>query len=166
RNRILIEAARTMLADSKLPTTFWAKTVNTACYVENRVLLVKPYNKTPYKMFRGRSHALSFMKPFGSHVTILSALDHLGKFDRKVDEGYFIGYSMHSTNSNDFVDTKEYIGQGHFSKETGSSQDYILMPLWKDGSLFDSSSKNPTIDEPQSSCDVRNKDDNGVNNDS
>ncbi|GJW47325.1 putative ribonuclease H-like domain-containing protein [Tanacetum coccineum] len=32
KNRTLIEAARTMLADSKLPTTFWAKAVNTACY--------------------------------------------------------------------------------------------------------------------------------------
>ncbi|GJW00212.1 putative ribonuclease H-like domain-containing protein [Tanacetum coccineum] len=36
RNRTLIEVARTMLADSKLPTTFWAKAVNTACYVQNR----------------------------------------------------------------------------------------------------------------------------------
>ncbi|GJV29155.1 retrovirus-related pol polyprotein from transposon TNT 1-94 [Tanacetum coccineum] len=34
KNRTLIEAARTMLADSKLPTTFWAKAVNTACYVQ------------------------------------------------------------------------------------------------------------------------------------
>ncbi|GJR39601.1 putative ribonuclease H-like domain-containing protein [Tanacetum coccineum] len=33
RNRTLIEAARTMLADSKLPTTFWAEAVSTACYV-------------------------------------------------------------------------------------------------------------------------------------
>ncbi|GJY13188.1 putative ribonuclease H-like domain-containing protein [Tanacetum coccineum] len=32
RNRTLIEAARTMLADSKLPTTFLAEAVNTACY--------------------------------------------------------------------------------------------------------------------------------------
>ncbi|GJT17877.1 putative ribonuclease H-like domain-containing protein [Tanacetum coccineum] len=37
KNRTLIEAARTMLADSKLPTTFWAEVVNTACYVQNRV---------------------------------------------------------------------------------------------------------------------------------
>ncbi|GKB32130.1 putative ribonuclease H-like domain-containing protein [Tanacetum coccineum] len=37
RNRTLIEAARTMLADSKLPTTFWAEAVNTTCYVQNRV---------------------------------------------------------------------------------------------------------------------------------
>ncbi|GJV91823.1 putative ribonuclease H-like domain-containing protein [Tanacetum coccineum] len=35
----------------------------------------------------------------------------------------------------------------HSSKETRSSQDYILMPLWKDGSLFDSSSKNASNDE-------------------
>ncbi|GKD56351.1 putative ribonuclease H-like domain-containing protein [Tanacetum coccineum] len=53
RNRTLNEAARTMLADSKLPTTFWAETVNIACYVQNRVLVVKPHNKTPYELFRG-----------------------------------------------------------------------------------------------------------------
>ncbi|GJY21126.1 retrovirus-related pol polyprotein from transposon TNT 1-94 [Tanacetum coccineum] len=39
RNRTPIEAARTMLADSKLPTTFWAEAVNITCYVQNRVLV-------------------------------------------------------------------------------------------------------------------------------
>ncbi|GJY51184.1 ribonuclease H-like domain-containing protein [Tanacetum coccineum] len=33
KNRTLIEAAKTMLADSLLPTTFWAEAVSTACYV-------------------------------------------------------------------------------------------------------------------------------------
>ncbi|GJU15841.1 putative reverse transcriptase domain-containing protein [Tanacetum coccineum] len=51
RNRTLIEDARTMLDDSKLPTTFWAEAVNTACYVQNRVLVVKPHNKTLYELF-------------------------------------------------------------------------------------------------------------------
>ncbi|GJY86444.1 putative ribonuclease H-like domain-containing protein [Tanacetum coccineum] len=37
KNRTLIVAAKTMLADSKLPTTFWAEAVNTAYYVQNRV---------------------------------------------------------------------------------------------------------------------------------
>ncbi|GKE89434.1 putative ribonuclease H-like domain-containing protein, partial [Tanacetum coccineum] len=37
RNKTLIEAARTMLADSKLPTTFYAEADSTACYVQNRV---------------------------------------------------------------------------------------------------------------------------------
>ncbi|GJR69029.1 putative ribonuclease H-like domain-containing protein [Tanacetum coccineum] len=89
RNRILIEAARTMLADSKLPTTFWVEAVNTACYVQNRVIIVKPHKKTPYELFRGRTLALSFMRPFGCHVTILNTLDHLGMFDRKSDDELF-----------------------------------------------------------------------------
>ncbi|GJT26210.1 ribonuclease H-like domain-containing protein [Tanacetum coccineum] len=60
-----------------------AKAVNTACYVQNRVLVVKPYNKTPYELFRGRTPALGFMRPFVCHVTILNTLDYLGKFDGK-----------------------------------------------------------------------------------
>ncbi|GKB36662.1 putative ribonuclease H-like domain-containing protein [Tanacetum coccineum] len=96
KNRTLIEAARTMLADSKLPTTFWAEAVNTACYVQNRVLVIKPHNKTPYELFLGRKPALSFMKPFGCPVTILNTIDHLGKFDEKGDEGFFVGYSTNS----------------------------------------------------------------------
>nr|GEU77335.1 retrovirus-related Pol polyprotein from transposon TNT 1-94 [Tanacetum cinerariifolium] len=96
RNRTLIEAARTMLADSKLATTFWVKAVSTACYVQNRVLVVKPHNKTPYKLFHGRTPALSFMKPFGCLNTILNTKDHLGKFDGKADEGFFVGYSLNS----------------------------------------------------------------------
>nr|GEW63898.1 ribonuclease H-like domain-containing protein [Tanacetum cinerariifolium] len=97
KNRTLIEAARTMLADSKLPSTFWAEAVNTSCYIENKVLVIKPHNKTPYELFQGRKPALSFMRPFGCPVTILNTLDHLGKFDGKsndedtADTGIFSG---------------------------------------------------------------------------
>ncbi|GJW98607.1 putative ribonuclease H-like domain-containing protein [Tanacetum coccineum] len=94
RNRTLIEAARTMLVDSKLPTTFWAEAVNTACYVLNRVLVIKPHTKTPYELIHGRTPLIDFMKPFGCLVTILNTRDHLGKFDVKADEGFFVGYSM------------------------------------------------------------------------
>ncbi|GJT65470.1 putative ribonuclease H-like domain-containing protein [Tanacetum coccineum] len=96
KNRMLIKAARTMLADFKLPTTFWAEAVNTACYVQNRVLVTKPYNKTTYELFLGRKLALGFMRPFGCPITILNSLDHLGKFDGKADEGFFIRCSMNS----------------------------------------------------------------------
>ncbi|GJT45152.1 putative ribonuclease H-like domain-containing protein [Tanacetum coccineum] len=94
RNRTLIEAARTILANSKLPSTFWAEAVNTTCYVQNRVLVVKPHNKTSYELFHGRTPTLSFMRPFGCHVTILNTIDHLGKFDGKADEGFFVVYSL------------------------------------------------------------------------
>nr|GFC30360.1 putative ribonuclease H-like domain-containing protein [Tanacetum cinerariifolium] len=80
RNITLIEAAMTMLDDFKLPTTFWAEEVNTACYVQNRVLVVKPHNKTPYELFHGRTSTLSFMRPFRYPTTILNNISHL---DRK-----------------------------------------------------------------------------------
>nr|GEV60922.1 hypothetical protein [Tanacetum cinerariifolium] len=96
RNKTLIGAVRTMLTDSKLPITFWAKVINTACYVQNGVLVVKPHFKTPYEMFRGRTPALSFMRPIRCHVTILNTLDHLRKFNRKLDEWFLFGYSTNS----------------------------------------------------------------------
>ncbi|GJW84670.1 putative ribonuclease H-like domain-containing protein [Tanacetum coccineum] len=96
KNMTLIKAARTMLADFKLPTTFWVEAVSTACYVQNRVLVVKPHYKTPYELFKGIKPAIGFMKSFGYHVTILNTLDKLGKFDGKSDEGLFVGYSLSS----------------------------------------------------------------------
>ncbi|GJY52163.1 ribonuclease H-like domain-containing protein [Tanacetum coccineum] len=44
----------------------------------------------------GIKPALGFMKPFGCHVLILNTIDHLGKFDGKIDEGFFVGYSISS----------------------------------------------------------------------
>nr|GEU60260.1 retrovirus-related Pol polyprotein from transposon TNT 1-94 [Tanacetum cinerariifolium] len=192
RNKTLIKATRTMLADSKLLTIFWAEAVNTACYVHNRVLVVKPHNKTPYELFRGRSPALSFMKPFGCHVTILNTLDNLGKFDGKADEGYFVRYSMHSkafrvynirtrrVEENlhiEFLENKPIVVKSGPKWLFDTDMLIELMnyvPViaglnfndFKDGSLFDSSSKNATNDEPQSSCDAGNKVDNGINQDS
>ncbi|GJS94607.1 putative ribonuclease H-like domain-containing protein [Tanacetum coccineum] len=93
KNRTLIEAARTMLADSKLPTMFWTEVVRTACYVLNRVLVTSPHHKTPYALLTGNIPSVSHFKPFGCHVTILNTSDHLGKFDGKADEGYIVGYS-------------------------------------------------------------------------
>ncbi|GJV18563.1 putative ribonuclease H-like domain-containing protein [Tanacetum coccineum] len=96
KNRTLIEAARTMLADSLLPIPFWAEAVNTACYVLNRILVTNPQNKTPYELLIGNSPSISFMRPFGCPLTILNTLDSLGKFDGKSDEGYLLGYSTTS----------------------------------------------------------------------
>ncbi|GJS64404.1 putative ribonuclease H-like domain-containing protein [Tanacetum coccineum] len=96
KNMTLIEAARTMLADSFLPNTFWAEVVSTACYVLNRVLLTKLQNKIPYKLITGKIPIISYIRPFGCHVTILNTIDHLGKFNGKSDEGFLVGYSLQS----------------------------------------------------------------------
>nr|GEU80445.1 hypothetical protein [Tanacetum cinerariifolium] len=85
-----------MLADSLLPISFWAEAVNTAFYVQNRVLVTKPHNKTPYELLRSRTPSIGFMRPFGCLVTIPNTLDSLGKFKGKVDEGFLVGYSVSS----------------------------------------------------------------------
>ncbi|GJV71745.1 ribonuclease H-like domain-containing protein [Tanacetum coccineum] len=69
RNRTLIEAARTMLADSSCQLLFRQKQL---------ILLA------------------IFMRLIGYPVTILNTIDHLGKFDGKADEGFFVGYSLNS----------------------------------------------------------------------
>ncbi|GJT57610.1 putative ribonuclease H-like domain-containing protein [Tanacetum coccineum] len=92
KNMTLIEAARTMLADSFLPNTFWAEAVSTACYVLNRVLVTKLHNKTPYELITGKIPIISYIRPFGCHVTILNTIDHLGKFDGKSYEGFLVGF--------------------------------------------------------------------------
>ncbi|GJY33698.1 putative ribonuclease H-like domain-containing protein [Tanacetum coccineum] len=168
-------------------------TVNTACYMQNRVLVVKPHNKTPYELFRGRTPALSFMRPFGCHVTILNTLDHLGKFDGKSDDGFFVGYSLNSKAFSvynirtrkveeslhiKFLEDKPIIAGDEpkwlFNIDVLTQSmnyvlviaDYIVMSLWKDDLLFDSSSKNASDTEPQPSSDIKKKDDEGVSKDS
>nr|GEX17576.1 ribonuclease H-like domain-containing protein [Tanacetum cinerariifolium] len=151
KNRTLIEAARTMLADSKVPTTFWAKVVNTACYVQNRVLVIKPHDKTPYELFLGRTTALSFMRPFGCPVTILNTLDHLEEklhinflenkpnvagirpnwiFDidtLTMSMNYQPVFTRNQTNSN--AGTKANINAGQARKKTVLGPQYVLLPL-------------------------------------
>nr|GEV25762.1 copia protein [Tanacetum cinerariifolium] len=95
-NMTLIKTARTMLANSLLPIPFWAEAVNTACYVQNRVLVTKPHNKTPYELLHGRTPSIGFMRPFGCPVTILNTLEPLGKFEGKVDERFLVGYFVSS----------------------------------------------------------------------
>ncbi|GJZ94849.1 putative ribonuclease H-like domain-containing protein [Tanacetum coccineum] len=89
-NKTLIEAVRTMLADSLLPTMFWIEAVNTACYIFNRVRVTKPQNKTSYELLFGHKPIISYIRPFRCHVTILDTLSVLGKFDGKCDEGFLV----------------------------------------------------------------------------
>ena len=66
KNGTLIEAARTMLQDVKLPTSFWAEAINTACYIQNRTLINKPVGNTPYLIMRGKKPTSKHLHVFGS----------------------------------------------------------------------------------------------------
>ncbi|GJZ60343.1 putative ribonuclease H-like domain-containing protein, partial [Tanacetum coccineum] len=72
--------------------------------IDLKVKVIRCDNGTEFKNkimnqfceMKGRKPALSFMRSFGCPVTILNTIDHLGKFDGKADEGFFIGYSTNS----------------------------------------------------------------------
>nr|GEU67528.1 putative ribonuclease H-like domain-containing protein [Tanacetum cinerariifolium] len=158
RNRTIIEAARTMLADSKLPITFWAEAVNTACYVQNRVLVVKPYNKTPYELFMNKASGKNLHIKFSESTpnVVGSGLDWLFDIDaltRTMNcEPIAVG-----TQSNGFADTKASDNVGKARKETKPIKDYILLPLWTTDPPFSQDPKNSYDDESKPSCDDRKK---------
>ncbi|XP_076949129.1 uncharacterized protein LOC143621659 [Bidens hawaiensis] len=82
--------ARTMLSDSKLPVNFWSEAVVAACYMLNRVLTVKKFDKTCFELLNCRKPNLKWLEPFGSTCTVL---DPSGKFGPKSGEGFFVGYA-------------------------------------------------------------------------
>ena len=86
-----------MLSDSKLPVIFWAKAVNTACSVLNRVLTVKRKNKTCYELLHNSKPNLERFDPFGVMCTLLKN-EKQSKFGEKADEGFFLGYVPASPN--------------------------------------------------------------------
>nr|GFA83034.1 putative ribonuclease H-like domain-containing protein [Tanacetum cinerariifolium] len=88
KNRTLIEAARTMLVDSLLPIPFWIEAVNTACYVQNRVLVTKPHNKTLYELLHGRT-PIHARNQTNSGAGFQDALD-AEKAREEVDQSYML----------------------------------------------------------------------------
>jgi transposase InsO family protein len=48
KNRTLIDMARTMLGEYKMPKRFWSEAVNTACHAINRLYLHRLRKKTSY----------------------------------------------------------------------------------------------------------------------
>ncbi|KAI3772604.1 hypothetical protein L6452_03794 [Arctium lappa] len=96
RNRTLVEAARTMLSYYKLPLFLWAEVVATTCYTQNRSIINKRFNKTPYKIINKRVPNINYFHAFGCTCFVLNDKDDLGKFSPKADDGVFIGYSQHA----------------------------------------------------------------------
>ncbi|GJU51280.1 putative ribonuclease H-like domain-containing protein [Tanacetum coccineum] len=63
---------------------------------ETKCKEVYPHLFTKTTCRHSRKPAIGFMRPFGYPITILNTMDHIGKFDGKVDEGFFIGYSINN----------------------------------------------------------------------
>ncbi|GKE19511.1 putative ribonuclease H-like domain-containing protein [Tanacetum coccineum] len=84
------------------------------------------------------------MRPFGCPITIFNTLYHLGKFDGKADERFFVGYSTNSKvyrGINGNTVTKENIDAGQDGKKLVPDQKYILLPLLTSDPLLSKSLK-------------------------
>ncbi|GJS49015.1 retrovirus-related pol polyprotein from transposon TNT 1-94 [Tanacetum coccineum] len=88
KNRTLIEAARTMLNGSVLSKNFWTEAVRIACYTQNRSIIVKRHDRTPYEIFRERIPDIIYFHVFECPMFIHNHKDHLRKFDAKANDGF------------------------------------------------------------------------------
>nr|GFB22562.1 hypothetical protein [Tanacetum cinerariifolium] len=138
------------LFNSLLPIPFWAEAVNTACYVQNRVLVTKPQNKTSYELLHGHTPSIGFMRPFGCPVTILNTLDPLEKIEGKVDEGFLVGYSVNSKAFRVFNSFQEEFDAEKAREK--ATQQYMLFLMWSTGS------SNPKNKEGDATFDGRQDD--------
>lgn len=93
RNRTLIDTARCLMIGSGLPASFWAKAVNTANYIRNRLPSKSLNGQTPYEMWTGRAPDVGNFKVFGSPVFYLDREPGRGKFDPRGKRGIFLGYA-------------------------------------------------------------------------
>ncbi|GJR82119.1 retrovirus-related pol polyprotein from transposon TNT 1-94 [Tanacetum coccineum] len=79
RNRTLVEAARTMLSASKLPLFFWAEAIATACYTQNRSIIIPTHEKTAY-------HIINDRKPSIKHLYIFDCTCYLTRDGENLDK--------------------------------------------------------------------------------
>ncbi|GJX27330.1 retrovirus-related pol polyprotein from transposon TNT 1-94 [Tanacetum coccineum] len=96
RNRTLVEAARTMLSASKLPLSFWAEAVATACYTQNRSIIISTHGKMAYHLINDRKPSIKHLHIFGCTCYITRDGENLDKMKEKGDPCVMVGYSTQS----------------------------------------------------------------------
>nr|GFB89865.1 retrovirus-related Pol polyprotein from transposon TNT 1-94 [Tanacetum cinerariifolium] len=96
QNRTLVEAARTMLSAAKVPLFFWAEAIATACFTQNRSLVIPRHEKTPYHIINDRKLSVKFFHIFGFVCYIFRDGEILDNMKEKGDECIFVGYSTQS----------------------------------------------------------------------
>nr|GEU76552.1 hypothetical protein [Tanacetum cinerariifolium] len=93
RNRTLVEAARTMLTFANLPLFLWAEAIAIACFTQNRLIIRKRFDKTPYELMNKRKPNIKFFRVFGCRCYLLNDYEDVGNLKAKGDIGVFVGYS-------------------------------------------------------------------------
>jgi hypothetical protein len=85
--------AQTILMDYKLTDIFWTQVVHISVHIQNRVMVRKNTDKTPYQLWKGRLANVKHFRDFGSKCYIIRKDGRMGKFNSRVDKGILVGYS-------------------------------------------------------------------------
>nr|GEY19089.1 hypothetical protein [Tanacetum cinerariifolium] len=83
RNRMLVEAARTMLIFSHAPLFLWAEAIATACYTQNHSIIHRRSNKTPYELIQGRKSDIYYLHVFAALCYPKNDREDIGKLGAK-----------------------------------------------------------------------------------
>nr|GEW81226.1 putative reverse transcriptase domain-containing protein [Tanacetum cinerariifolium] len=86
QNRTLVEAARTMLSALQLYLFFWDKAIATACYTQNRSIIIPTHDKTPYHIINDRKPSIKHLHIFGCICYITRDGENLDKMKEKEDQ--------------------------------------------------------------------------------
>ena len=95
RNRTLLDMVRLMMAQANLPISFWGDALLSTTYIINRVPS-KYVPSTPYELWKGETHDLSIMRPWGSTTYIHNTSHEYGKLGPRGKNCIFIRYSEFS----------------------------------------------------------------------
>ncbi|GKE09182.1 retrovirus-related pol polyprotein from transposon TNT 1-94 [Tanacetum coccineum] len=85
-----------MLIFSRVPLFLWAEAISTACYTQNRSIIYRQFNKTPYELINGRKPDISFLYVFRALCYPKNDREDIRTLGAKGDIGFFIGYSADS----------------------------------------------------------------------
>ena len=90
-NRTLIEAEKTFLEESKLPTYFRAEAINTACYIQNISIVNQAQGKTPYQLMKNKKPTINFLHVFGCKCFVLiNQGENLGNLKQRLMKQYLL----------------------------------------------------------------------------
>nr|GEW67089.1 hypothetical protein [Tanacetum cinerariifolium] len=97
QNRVVERQNRTlMLIFSRASLFLWAEAIATACFTQNRSIIHRRFNKTPYELINDRKLDISFLHVFGALCYLKNDREDIGKLGAKDDISFFIGYFVDS----------------------------------------------------------------------
>ncbi|GJW58930.1 retrovirus-related pol polyprotein from transposon TNT 1-94, partial [Tanacetum coccineum] len=163
RNRTLVEAARTMLSASKLPLFFWAEAIATACYTQNRSIIILTHEKTAYHIINDRKPSIKHLNIFCCTCYLTRDGENLDKMKEKGDPCILVGYSTQSKRYRVYNKRTQLIVKSthlkfdeikEMSETSVDNNTSGLVPQLQEASDYDNSGPAPQIQNVSPSADI------------